>query len=126
MSYIYSDVDSLDGIALVGSHQCVALVQVYAKAPQTTKWTQGVHVKGDVNIAKGTAIATFVSGKYPTHRRHAALYISQDASGNWVMDQWAGDPAKPTVSKRKLRFKGESASGYNDPSNNGDAMYVIE
>lgn len=38
---------------------------------------------GDNTILKGTAIATFVDGKYgnlPTGN-HAALYISQDASG---------------------------------------------
>lgn len=42
------------------------------------------------------------------------------------MDQWAGDAAKPTISKRRMKFKGKSGTAYLDPSNNGDAMYVIE
>lgn len=32
MSYVYSKAASLDGEPLVGSHQCVALVQIYASA----------------------------------------------------------------------------------------------
>jgi hypothetical protein len=45
---------------------------------------------GDLTIQKGTAIATFVNGKYPnnSHDNHAAFYISQDAGGIWVVDQW--------------------------------------
>jgi hypothetical protein len=128
MSYVYAKVDDLDGKPLVGSKQCVAIVQVYANAPNTSQWTQGVQAKGNTQLAKGTALATFVDGKYPnlSHGNHAALYVSQDASGIWVMDQWAGDAKKPTISKRRMKFKGMSGTSYVDPSNNGDAMYVIE
>ena len=38
MSYVYSNVDDLDGTAKVGSHQCVALVQHYANLPHTGNW----------------------------------------------------------------------------------------
>ena len=129
MSYVYANVDSLQGTDLVGSHQCVALVQHYASAPVTSRWKAGIKVKGDTSIKKGTAIATFVNGRYPNnaHNNHAALYISQDGAGIWVMDQWKGDPNKPSVSKRRLNFKGTLKSGaYIDPSNNGDAFFVIE
>lgn len=130
MSYVYANVDDLDGTSLVGSQQCVALVQHYAKAPQTSKWKEGKHVMGDTSIVKGTAIATFVSGKYPnlSHGNHAALYISQDATGIWVMDQWKGDENKPNVSKRHLRAKGtnKKTGAYLDPSNNADAFSVID
>ncbi|WP_119631433.1 BPSL0067 family protein [Methylocaldum marinum] len=76
-------------------------------------------------MEKGTAVATFVDGKYPneSHGNHAALYISQDGSGVWVMDQWS---TKPSISKRKMLFKGKNSDGtYKDPSNNGDALSVI-
>ena len=83
----------------------------------------------NASIAKGTAIATFVNGRYPNlpHGNHAALYISQDAGGIWVMDQWKGDPNKPKVSKRYLRTKGKWKNGtFVDPSNNADAFSVID
>ena len=128
MSYVYSKVDELAGEPLVGSKQCVALVQHYALAPKTSLWTQGVQAKGSTMLTKGTALATFVDGKYPnkSHGNHAALYVSQDTTGIWVMDQWAGDTDKPTISKRRMKFKGMVGTAYIDPSNNGDAMYVIE
>ena len=128
MSYVYAKVDDLDGSALVGSKQCVALVQHYAGSPRTSLWTQGVQVRGNMTLAKGTAIATFVNGKYPNlpHGNHAALYISQDATGVWVVDQWNNIKLRPTIIKRRMRFAGKVGTAYADPSNNGDAMYVIE
>lgn len=129
MPYVYSRVEDLDKAELVGSQQCVALVQHYAKAPATLLWKEGKTVKGEVAIAKGAAIATFVDGKYSnnSHGNHAALYIGQDSGGIWMMDQWKGDPKKPKVSKRYVRSKGKNADGaYIDPSNNADAFSVIE
>jgi hypothetical protein len=41
MPYTYSKVDDLEDTPVVGSHQCVALVQHYAKAPVTSVWRQG-------------------------------------------------------------------------------------
>lgn len=129
MSYVYSKVDELDQSDLVGSHQCVALIQHYAKAPHTSTWKEGKAVKGNLMIQKGTAMATFVNGKYPNqaHDNHAALYVSQDAGGIWVIDQWKGDPKKPKASKRYLLSKGKWKDGkYIDPSNNADAFSIIE
>ena len=83
--------------------------------------------QGD-KIKTGTAVATFVDGRYPRtkHNKHAALYIYQDSAGVWVMDQWEDDISKPTISKRHMRFKGTGDDGkYLDPSNNGDALSVI-
>ena len=77
-------------------------------------------------IIIGTAIATFVEGKYQNHGtgNHAAFYISQDAVGIWVVDQWS---TSGTIRKRQLRFKGRNKDGtFIDPSNNGDAFSVIE
>ena len=127
--YVYADVDTLQGKPLVGSHSCVALVQHYAKVPHTSTWKQGSSVRGDLRLTKGTAVATFVDGKYPNKAsgNHAAFYISQDAFAIYVMDQWSGDPRKPTISKRPLLFQGKNKDGtFKDPSNNADALFVIK
>ncbi|SFS09674.1 BPSL0067 family protein [Sphingomonas jatrophae] len=123
--YVYAEVEDLEGTDKVGGGQCVALVQHYTSAPLTANWTEGAVVKGQTLLAKGTAIATFVGGKYPNkaHGNHAALYISQDATGITVMDQWT---KKANVSSRKLLFKGKDKNGnFIDPSNNADAFSVI-
>ncbi len=127
-TYRYADVETLDGAAKVGSHQCVALVQLKAGAPLTAAWRQGAAVKGLTLLQKGTAIATFVNGQYPNrrHGNHAALYISQDARGILVMDQWTSNTRKPKISRHLLRFLGKDRHGnYIDPANNGDAFSVI-
>ena len=51
-------------------------------------------VKGNVAIAEGTAIVTFVGGKYPNKSsgNNAAYYVSQDATGINIMDQWSNGP----------------------------------
>ena len=129
MSYVYPKVDDLEGTDKVGSKQCVALLQYYAKLPQTTTWKEGKSVLDELLLAKGTAIATFVGGKYESLAtgNHAAFYVSKDAGGIWVMDQWANMATKPMVSKRYIRRKGKlPKGGYIDPSNNADAYSVIE
>jgi hypothetical protein len=128
MPYIYSDVDALDGKPAVGTGQCVPLVEFYAKAPAPAalKWRQGTVVKGNQQIAKGTAIATFINGVYPSlpSGNHAALYVSQDPHGVWVIDQYQGSGG---IHKRQLRFKGQDKNGkFIDPSNNGEAFSIIE
>ena len=89
--YRASDPNSWEGKPLVGSGQCVALVQVAADAPQTKFWKQGDSVQQRAPD-KGTAIATFQAGDInDTHGlSHAALFLglTDDASGFWVIDQW--------------------------------------
>jgi hypothetical protein len=132
MSYSVADVMSLEKTDLVGSHECVALVQIKAGAPHTSMWAEGEKVRGNLLLRPGTAIATFVNGKYQSHAHgnHAALYIKQDAGGIYLMDQWNDRSAKPkktTVSSRYIQFFGKDKHGnYNSPSNNGDAFSVIE
>jgi hypothetical protein len=126
MSYLYPEAESLVNLPPVGSKQCVALIQTYAKAPPSSLWKAGVVVKGNTLLKKGTAIATFVNGSYPNHGtgNHAALYLKQDAAGIWVVDQWA---SSAKINRRRLTFKGQARDGsYHDPSNNGDAFSVIE
>ena len=126
--FVYSKVDDLDGKPKAFSGECAGIVQWYTKAGLAATWKEGLVVRGNAaKIRKGTAVATFADGKYPNkpHGNHAALYISQDAKGVWVMDQWNGDN-KPTISKRRMNFLGKTKSGdYLDPSNNGDALSVI-
>ena len=124
MSYTYAQVDKLEDTAKVGSKQCVALVQHCAKAPATSLWGEGKIALGTTSLTKGTAIATFVGGKYLGHTtgNHAGLYLSQDAGGIWIMDQWLSDATKPKISNRYLRKKGKLKNGnFVDPSNNAEA-----
>lgn len=126
MSYVYEDAEKLAGLPIVGNGQCVTLIIQYAKAPAASLWKEGKQVKGNSLLKKGTAIATFVNGKYPNNKtgQHAAFYLSQDAAGIWVIDQWL---ASRTVQKRRLQFRGKKKDGgFADPSNNGDAFSVIE
>ena len=129
MPYIYANVDELEGYKKVGSKQCVDLIKHYAGLPPTALWKEGESVVGSATIKKGTAIATFIDGRYPSRAtgNHAAFYISKDAGGIWVMDQWSNDATKPLVSKRYIRAKGKLANGqYIDASNNADAYSIIE
>lgn len=113
---------------IVGTGQCVAFVQAACEAPQTVLWKRGAHVKG-IALLPGTAIATFdppsaehPNGKYGNYvdgRSHAALYLSQDATGIRVLDQWGGQP----VHERVIRFK---AGTEGTPANDGNAFYVID
>ncbi|MCK9193886.1 MAG: BPSL0067 family protein [Nevskia sp.] len=126
MPYVYSEAENLAQKPTVGTKQCVALIKQYTNAPPTAMWKEGKSVKGNLHLAKGTAIATFVSGKYPNHGtgNHAAFYISQDAIGVWVIDQWS---TSKTIQSRRLTFKGKGKEGdFVNPSNNGDAFSVIE
>ncbi|MCU6432928.1 BPSL0067 family protein [Undibacterium sp. Jales W-56] len=126
MPYIFEEAEILEGQPPLGSKQCVALVKEFAKAPAASLWREGDVVRKNLSLKKGTAIATFVDGKYPNHGsgNHAALYLAQDALGIWVIDQWA---KSGTIQKRRLSFKGKDKDGnYVDPSNNGDAFSVIK
>ena len=115
--------------------QCVALVQQGPAAigssnpPGTSLWRQGIQVHGAAQnaIAKGTVIATFINGYYPTSApRHAAVYLSHDDKSIRVIDQWA---SKTTASdSRPLTFRPlpeDRALGQQDV-NNGELYYVVE
>ena len=75
MPYTCTKVDDLEKTTMVGNHQCVALVRHYAGAPATLAWKQGEAVLGNRLLRKGTAIATFINGKYANHQQgnHPAL-----------------------------------------------------
>ena len=107
-----------------GHTECVAFVQQAAGAPMTSLWKQGIKVDTAkaTDIPRGTVIATFdANGKYPTDAlgRHAAIYLSQNAQGIQVLDQW---DKQGQVKPRTIKFhqpKGTSRS------NDGDEFYVV-
>jgi len=92
--------------------ECVSFYKICANDRRTTsQWIQGIRVKGN-NLPVGTGIATFPNGKYSGH---AAIYLSQNAEGIQVWDQWVDHP----VSTRTIRWNGSGLP------NNGDSFYVI-
>ena len=111
--------------SLVSTGSCAALVQHYSRVGPTANWREGARVRTS-DVQRGTAIATFVNGVYPnlSSGNHAAFFVSKDPDGIWVVDQWEG---LDRPHKRKMSYKGKADDGnWADPSNNGDAMSIIE
>lgn len=128
MSYVYRDVENLVGEKLVGSGQCVELVKKFTDAGATSGWREGDIAVGNGLLAKGTAIATFVKGRYPNrpHGNHAAFFIRQGINGIHMVDQWVSKD-KVEIGERFIKSKGKNKDGsFKDPSNNADAFSVIE
>ena len=121
MPYIAHNLSQYVGQS-VGTGQCVAYVQQAARAPFTGRWRAGIQVMraNPGTIARGTVIATMVDGTYPNHAHgnHAAIYLSHDAAGIYVQDQWTGHPVSPRL------IHARSASG--NASNNANAFFVVE
>jgi hypothetical protein len=109
---------------VIGAGYCVDFVMAAAGVPRTAAWREGAEVRGNPNIARGTAIATFESdGSYTSESgNHAAIYLYQDDRGIWVYAQWQGQP----VHKRLIRFEGGSGSKRGSKSNDGRRLAVIE
>jgi hypothetical protein len=112
-------------------------VEYYAHVPNHRMWAAGQNVLGNKRIAPGTAIATFVKGRYMSsaHGNHAAFFLRQGAPGDgfWVIDQW--DDAspnrgrKPFISARYIRslHRKQNVDGtWPFASDNADAYSVIE
>lgn len=122
----YKKLSDIENTPQVSTGSCASLVMYFTRVGPASLWKEGDAVKGNKTIKRGTAIATFVAGKYPNnpHDNHAALYVSQNATGVEVLDQW---DSKKTITKRTMKFLGKNKDGtYVDPSNNGDAMSIIE
>jgi hypothetical protein len=109
---------------VVGDGHAIKFVQAATGAPNTSKWLPGPWVRGNKSILPGTAIATFeADGTFtPKRGNHAAIYISQDAFGIWVYDQWREQP----VHKRLIRFEGGRGPGLKYRSNDGILYRVIK
>jgi hypothetical protein len=107
-----------------GKTECAYFVQQVTNAPSTDVWTPGTKVldAGAGTILRGTAIATFVNGHYPTDDlgKHAAIYLSHDNNGIEVLDQWN---AQGMVKKRTIRAHKPEGTRR---SNAAEYFYVIE
>jgi hypothetical protein len=107
-----------------GNTECAHFVQQVTNAPGTTAWTQGTKVleAKSGTIPRGTAIATFVDGHYPTDSlgKHAAIYLSHDDNGIVVLDQWN---AQGMVKQRTIRAHKPEGTRR---SNVAEFFYVIE
>lgn len=135
MPFIYPNANTLGNSPKVGTTDCVALVQFYAKVPNHRAWREGERVLDNPKMRLGTAIATFVNGRYPDHKtgQHAAFFLRHGAKGTgfWVMDQWKdkkGRPSRPVMARfidsRHIR---QNANGtWWNASDNADAFSVIE
>src|SRR5262245_42090517 len=118
MPFIASSPDSYEG-QVVATGACARFVQQVSTVGHTSTWRPGIQVKNNQDkILKYTVIANFKDGIYPNQSGwHAAIYVSQDATGILVWEQYVGQP----VWQRTIRFKGEGKA-----SNDGDAFYVVE
>lgn len=106
-----------------GNTECVTFIEKTLRAPGSKTWREGKKVvKGDRSIATGTAIATFVNGKFPdgSSGQHAAIYLDQDALGIVVLDQWR---SQGYVKKRTIHWTPKPPAIL---SNDGNAFSVIE
>jgi hypothetical protein len=121
--YIAARPEAFEG-RVMGAGHCVDFVKAAAGLPRTAAWQEGLAVRGNLQIARGTAIATFEpDGSYTSASgNHAAIYLDQDEHGIWVYDQWRGQP----VRKRLIRFEGGSGSKRGSKSNDGRRFAVIE
>ncbi|HFS5811890.1 TPA: BPSL0067 family protein [Citrobacter farmeri] len=87
-----------------------------------------------MSIVPGTAIATFDDnqrhGNHSDGRSHTAIYLSQDANGIQVLDQWMNHSVDRNgtriaiphhVSQRTIFFRNAPRA-----ANNGKNYYVVE
>ena len=121
--YVAARPEAFDG-RVIGAGHCVDYVKAAASVPRTAAWREGARVRGNPQIPRGTAIATFEpDGSYTSETgNHAAIYLDQDDDGIWVYDQWRGQP----VHKRLIPFEGGSGAKRGSKSNDGRRFAVIE
>ena len=117
---------SYEGIAYTnakGHTECVEFIRQTLSAPATRFWKEGKKItKGNQLPLAGTAIATFVDGKYPQSDdagKHAAIYLGQNAQGIQVLDQWR---RQGQVLKRTIKWHPTTPG----VSNDGNAFSIIE
>lgn len=112
----------------VGNGDCVTLLRTYGplKSRPTSTWHEGAKVLGNSTIEPGTAIATFVHGRYPNKPtgNHAAFYLRPGPGGFWVIDQYK---RAKKIQSRFIESRGRFKDGtYPFASDNADAFSVIE
>lgn len=130
MPFVFKDVDKLQDQPKVGGGDCVALIKKYIPAlanVHTSHWRAGAHVVDVKNLPRGTAIATFVDGRYPGLKKgnHAAFYLATAGAGFYAMDQWI---EKPLIARRPIEMGRVTRDGrlFRGLSDAAQAFYVIE
>jgi hypothetical protein len=132
MPHVYPQYRNLIRTALIENGSCVSLIRKYTPGlitPSTAAWRPGKPVLGATDIAPGTAIATFIDGRYPNKPtgNHAAWFSASAGAGIWVVDQWPNDPKRPWVELRIIYPKRMLPGGVLPSlSNIAEAFYVIE
>jgi hypothetical protein len=128
MPFVIPEARSLQGHPLVGKGECVELIKQMVPGligHSTEDWRPGAHVLDTENLPVGTAIATFVNGRFPRRNtgQHAALFLGYAGKAAlWVMDQWAHDENRRKVWARVIHHGRPGDT----QSNSAEAFYVIE
>jgi hypothetical protein len=135
---------TLTDMPKVDTGECARLVQMYIpQLGHTTTWKPGERVidilERGGKIESGTAVATFVKGRFPTSgHRHAAFYegpvrsVTGSIMGIILLDQWnpsnPNDQPRPTIKRRSVYRQGKMRAdgSFSLISDNAEAFYVIE
>jgi hypothetical protein len=130
MPFVFNDVDQLQDQPKAGDGGCVALIKKYIPAlaeVHTSRWRAGELVVDVKHLPRGTAIATFVNGRYPGLKtgNHATLYIATAGAGFYAMEQFL---AKRLIGRRRIEPGRTTRAGvlFTSPSDSAQAFYVIE
>jgi hypothetical protein len=112
-----------------GNTECVEFIKQTFNTSniRTLSWREGTKIRklnpGEQDtVTRGTAIATFVNGRYPQEGnsgKHAAIYLGQNVEGLQVLDQWR---AQGRVLPRTIPWQPRHPG----LSNDGNAFSVIE
>jgi hypothetical protein len=112
--YVATDLEHWKRRAPDGRGQRVDLVKLATGAPQTSGWRAGDWVRGNTELALGTAIATFgPDGRYGNRTdgtSHAAIYLGQGPEGLRILDQYTGADGIVRKQGRILRWEGGNPS----------------
>lgn len=148
MPFVYREFRKIVGLPKVDGGECARLVQHFmTRIGKTSQWRAGERVLDIIasgrQLEPGTAVATFVKGRYPTiGHRHAAFYEgpAYNAKGALLgiilVDQW--NPKATTwnphpaprdeIKRRTAQLNGKMRPDGTFPliSDNAEAFYVIE
>jgi hypothetical protein len=126
------DLRALDRHELFGTGECVDMIKALVPGligVSTQRWKAGTMVSDLPDLARGTAIATFTKGRFPSANtgQHAAIFVAHSGSGMWVIDQYR---ALLKVRFRRMEVPRERAQRsdgtWPTPSRNPLAFAVIE
>jgi hypothetical protein len=125
--WIFLDTDKIINYDKLANKECVGIAQETMSMPHTSRWVERAKVLGNDSIKKGTAIATFVDGKYQSlaHGNHVAIYLYQDSNSIRVIDQWVFNHKKKLYQLPHERTIYTKPNGIVDRSNDAKSFSVI-